>query len=187
MKKLLIPIIMIIMTNILSFSQGIEVGLGIVVAPSTLSDESETLLNINMGIISEQKHLYFGLDASVQFKTKGKYYQGWNQFPEDIKDSGVEWSSFNLIAGYYNNNYVFAGILGACFGTEYHNCYDDLQILADNGKWHETNGAKHQTKLNIGVEFKYFIPLDGNDSSIPLSLMITNRYFGTSLGIAFKF
>lgn len=174
------------MTNILSFTQGIDVGLGMVVAPNTLSDESEKLLNINMGIVSEQKHLYLGLDASVQFKTKGKYYQGWNQFPEDIRDIGVEWFSSNINIGYYNNNYVLAGILGACFGTEYHNCYDDLQILADNGKWHETNGAKHQTKLNIGVEFKYFIPSDGNDYSIPLSLIITNRYFGISLGIAFK-
>ena len=185
MKKILITVAIIRMFNILSFSQSIEVGLGIVVAPSTLSDESETLANLNMGLISEQKHLYLGLDASVQFKTKGKYYQGWNQFPEDIRDTGIEWFSSNVIIGYYNNNYVFAGILGACFGTEYHNCYDDLQILADNGKWHETNGAKHQTKLNIGVEFKYFITSDENGFKIPISLMITNRYFGTSLGIAF--
>jgi len=186
MKKLLVTTTMIMMT-VLSFPQGFNIGLGIVVAPTSLSDESETLLNLDMGFFSQQKHLYLGFDFSVQFKTKGEYYQGWNQFPEDIKETGVEWSSGNVIIGYYNNNYVVAGILGACVGTEYHNCYDDLQILADNGKWHETNGAKHQTKINIGVEFKYFIPSNDDSFKIPISLMVTNRYFGASLGIAFNF
>lgn len=136
------------MINISVFCQILDIDIGLSIAPK-LSDKSESFLN--MGIGFTVKKFYGGFDMHMQFKTKGEYYKGWNQFPYDITESGIKYDVINFVGGYYNNNFLIAGIVGFCEGIPYHNCYDEYQILSDNGKWCETKGGwrNHENKINL--------------------------------------
>lgn len=180
MKRFL-SVVTLIFLSISVSAQGFDLGLGPSLAYN-LEDESRTLLLAYLGYGSNKSHIYIGIDLGSDFETKGKYYQGWNQFSGDIVETGITWTFVDGVFGYMTNNMVFAGVLGLCTGREYHNCFDPDQTFNYNGKWHEINGINQETRLNYGFEFKVFIPIE-ETTSLPLAFRVTNNYFAISLGL----
>ena len=94
--------------------------------------------------------LYFGKDKMVYGFTlgspvgtgqKGEYFSNinWDEYPEDIVNSGSFYYPFTVDIGYsISEHFIIGGGLGYAVRLNYRNMYDDFHILGDNGSYHIT-------------------------------------------------
>ena len=155
MKKELL-IISLMFLNF-SFSQDIGIGFGYE-SNSSGEDVFESVLIINVDLISAKNNILFGLDLGVGLTgvDENNDYTGiinTNAFSEDFNGH----YAYNLFkvggrVGYeLHNNFRIIGSIGLNFLTEYQLRYDEFNILGDNGNYGVATGKSKTTPYVKGT------------------------------------
>ncbi len=142
-------------------------------------------MSFYMGI--ERAQYGFSLGYPINSGQKGKHYStvNWDEFPDDIIESGHFYYPFTFDVGYnVFKNLVIGGSLGYAMKVLYRNMYDDLHVLGVNGSYHITtsNGGEIEYKAYISC---YFPPSSDFGSFYVKGFYSKIMGAGATVGMAF--
>lgn len=98
--------------------------------------------HLPIGISLQTNKVFYGFtySPSISKGVKGESYTGtvnWDEFPEDHVSEGSYKESFTVDLGYFVTDYLaIGGGLGYGYTMNYRNCYDEFNILGNNGSYY---------------------------------------------------
>lgn len=155
MKKLFL--ILIVFIPVFSSAQYVDLSIGY---------STSNLMIFDLGYYFNNK-VYLGADFGSEIfnGTSGEDYTGtigWNEFPEDVFETGEYTSSvINGCLGLRFNRVLLSGVMGVAFNSFYQNRYDASTILGENGDYYVTE-EQSNSKFNIGGKMKMFLGSNSN-------------------------